>query len=55
MDSLDLDGYRYLHSTRGELLRRLDRPDEARAAYARALELTQNEAERRFLRRRAAE
>ncbi len=33
IDALALDDYRYLHSTRGELLRRLDRPDEARAAY----------------------
>ena len=29
VDALDLDGYRYLHSTRAELLRRLGRPDEA--------------------------
>ena len=35
----DLDGYPYLHSTRAELLRRLGRSDEARAAYGRALEL----------------
>jgi RNA polymerase sigma-70 factor (ECF subfamily) len=55
VDGLDLDRYRYLHSTRAELLRRLDRPDEARTAYARALELTDDEAERRFLRTRVAE
>jgi RNA polymerase sigma-70 factor, ECF subfamily len=55
VDGLDLDGYRYLHSTRAELLRRLNRPDEARTAYARALELTDDEAERRLLRRRVAE
>ena len=39
VDRLDLDDYRYLHSTRAELLRRLGRSDEARAAYRRALEL----------------
>lgn len=54
-DGLDLDDYRYLHSTRADLLRRLDRDEEARAAYERALELTTDEAERRFLRRRIAE
>ena len=51
----DLDGYPYLHSTRAELLRRLGRPDEARAAYRRALDLTRHEPERRFLERRVAE
>ena len=50
-----LDGYPYLHSTRAELLRRLDRQDEARAAYRRALELATEERERRFLRGRLAE
>jgi RNA polymerase sigma-70 factor (ECF subfamily) len=54
-DSLALDAYHYLHSTRAELLRRLDRVDEARAAYARALELVASEPERRFLERRLAE
>ena len=52
---LDLDDYRYLHSTRGELLRRLGRPDEARDAYRRALELVHDDAERRLLERRLAE
>ena len=52
---LELDGYPYLHSTRAELLRRLGRVPEARAAYERALELTVSEPERRFLRRRLAE
>ena len=52
VERLDLDEYRYLHSTRGELLRRLGREDEARAAYARALELVDDDAERRFLERR---
>ena len=49
------DDYRYLHSTRGELLRRLGRTDEARAAYRRALELSPDDAERRLLERRLAE
>ena len=52
VERLDLDGYRYLHSTRAELLRRLGRSEEARAAYRRALELTESEPERRFLRSR---
>jgi RNA polymerase sigma-70 factor (ECF subfamily) len=55
IDALELDDYRYLHSARGELLRRLDRTDEARAAYERALELAHADAERRFLERRLAE
>jgi RNA polymerase sigma-70 factor (ECF subfamily) len=55
VDRLDLDDYRYLHSTRAELLRRLGRSDEARAAYRRALELAHADAERRFLERRLAE
>jgi RNA polymerase sigma-70 factor (ECF subfamily) len=54
VDGLSLDGYRYLHSTRAELLRRLDRPEEAAAAYRRALELTDADAEVRFLRERLA-
>jgi RNA polymerase sigma-70 factor (ECF subfamily) len=49
VERLDLDGYRYLHSARGELLRRLDRLDEARAAYERALELTADGPDRRLL------
>jgi RNA polymerase sigma-70 factor, ECF subfamily len=55
VDGLELDGYHYLHATRAELLRRLDRPDEARVAYDRALELVRSEPERRFLERRLAE
>ena len=55
-DGLDLGGYRYLHATRAELLRRLGRGDEARAALARALELTaQDGPERRLLERRMGE
>ncbi len=55
VERLELDSYHYLHATRADLLRRLDRPDEARAAYARALELVRSEPERRFLERRLAE
>jgi len=55
VDGLELDQYRHLHSTRAELLRRLDRADEARSAYARALDLGPSDAERRFLERRLAE
>jgi RNA polymerase sigma-70 factor, ECF subfamily len=55
VDRLDLEDYRYLHATRADLLRRLDRTDEARDAYARALALVHDDAERRLLERRAAE
>jgi RNA polymerase sigma-70 factor (ECF subfamily) len=55
VEGLELDDYPYLHSTRAELLRRLGRAREARAAYRRALELTRNEPERRFLQRRLNE
>jgi RNA polymerase sigma-70 factor (ECF subfamily) len=55
VDGLALADYRYLHSTRAELLRRLDRETEARAAYERALALDPPPPERRFLERRLAE
>jgi RNA polymerase sigma-70 factor, ECF subfamily len=55
VERLELDHYHYLHATRAELLRRLDRVNEARAAYGRALELVHSEAERRFLERRLVE
>jgi RNA polymerase sigma-70 factor (ECF subfamily) len=55
VERLDLDGYQYFHSTRADLLRRLDRAEEARTEYERALELAQTEPERRFLRRRVEE
>ena len=55
VDQLALDDYRYLHSTRGELLRRLGRTEEARDAYRRALALVHDDAERRLLERRLAE
>jgi RNA polymerase sigma-70 factor (ECF subfamily) len=54
VDSLDLPGYRYLHATRADLLRRLGDSRAASAAYRRALELTDDPAERRFLQRRLA-
>jgi RNA polymerase sigma-70 factor, ECF subfamily len=54
LDRLELDDYRYYHSTRADLLRRLRRHDEARAAYARALQLTDPGPERRFLESRLA-
>ncbi|MEA2310849.1 MAG: hypothetical protein QOE28_817 [Solirubrobacteraceae bacterium] len=53
-EGLELDGYRYLHSTRGELLRRLGRDADAREAFERALELAHDAAERRLLERRLA-
>jgi RNA polymerase sigma-70 factor (ECF subfamily) len=55
VESLELDRYHYLHATRAELLRRLDRVEDARAAYDRALELVHSDAERRFLEHRLAE
>ncbi|MGH2918996.1 MAG: RNA polymerase sigma factor [Solirubrobacteraceae bacterium] len=54
VDRLALEDFRYLHSTRGELLRRLGRTDEARAAYRRALALVHDDAEQRLLERRLA-
>ena len=44
-----LDGYHLLHSARADLLRRLGRTEEARAAYQRALALATNPVERAFL------
>jgi len=55
MEGLELDDFVYFHSSRGEMLRRLGRSDEAAQAYRRALELVANEAERRLLERRLAE
>jgi RNA polymerase sigma-70 factor (ECF subfamily) len=55
LDALELDGYHYLHATRAELLRRIDRLEDSIAAYDRALELVRAEPERRFLERRRAE
>ncbi|HEY8192573.1 MAG TPA: RNA polymerase sigma factor [Gaiellaceae bacterium] len=50
-----LDDYHLLHAARADLLRRLDRRDEAAAAYERAFELATNPVERAFLERRLAE
>jgi RNA polymerase sigma-70 factor, ECF subfamily len=56
LDTIDgLDGYHLLHAARADLYRRLDRRDEAATSYRRALELTTNESESRFLERRLAE
>lgn len=49
-----LERYHLWHSTRAELLHRLDRNEEASAAYSRALELAPSETERTFLRTRLA-
>jgi RNA polymerase sigma-70 factor (ECF subfamily) len=51
----DLDGYHALHATRADLLRRLGRSAEARAAYDRAIELAGNTAEAAYLTRRRDE
>src|SRR3954447_6489810 len=51
----DLTDYLHAHSARADLCRRLGRAEEARAAYQRALGLTRQETERRFLERRLAE
>jgi RNA polymerase sigma-70 factor (ECF subfamily) len=55
LDTLTLDAYRYYHSTRAELLRRAGRTSDARAAYARALDLAETDPERQFLARRLEE
>jgi RNA polymerase sigma-70 factor (ECF subfamily) len=55
VDRLGLEDYRYLHATRGELLRRLGRVGEAREAYGRALALVHDDGERRLLEQRLAE
>ena len=51
----DLGNYHLAHAARADLCRRLGRTEEARVAYERALGLTQQEPERRFLQRRLAE
>jgi RNA polymerase sigma-70 factor (ECF subfamily) len=55
IDRLELEDFRYLHSTRAELLRRLGRAAEAKEAYSRALALVHDDAERRLLLRRLDE
>jgi len=51
----ELADYHLAHSARADLCRRLGRKDEARSAYQRALSLTQQEQERRFLENRLRE
>jgi RNA polymerase sigma-70 factor (ECF subfamily) len=53
IDELPLDSYYLWHAVRADFLRRLGRGEQAAAEYAAALELTDNEAERAFLRRAA--
>jgi RNA polymerase sigma-70 factor (ECF subfamily) len=56
IDQLEgLDSYHYFHAVRADLLRRLDRTEEARTSYERSLELVHNDPERRFLASRLAE
>ena len=56
LDELEgLEGYHLFHAARADLLRRMDRSVEAAAAYRRALELTTNDSESRFLQQRLAE
>lgn len=52
VDRLDLSGYHAWHATRADLLRRLGRSAEARAAYDAAIGATENPAERAYLSRR---
>ena len=54
VEGLDLDGFGLFHAIRADLLRRLARTDDAANAYQRAIELTENETEREFLRGRLA-
>jgi len=51
----ELEGYHLLSAARAELLRRLGREEEAAVAYRSALELVQNDAERRHLEKRLRE
>jgi RNA polymerase sigma-70 factor (ECF subfamily) len=55
LDRGELRDYRLAHAARADLCRRLGRMTEARASYERALALTRQEPERRFLERRLAE
>jgi RNA polymerase sigma-70 factor (ECF subfamily) len=55
VDTLGLDGYHPFHATRGDLLSRLGRHDQAGQAYRRAAALASNPAERGYLTRRARE
>jgi RNA polymerase sigma-70 factor (ECF subfamily) len=55
VDRLPLEGYHAWHATRADLLRRLGRSVEAKAAYDAAIAATQNSAERAYLRRKRGE
>jgi RNA polymerase sigma-70 factor (ECF subfamily) len=55
IENLRLERYHLSHAIRADLLRRLERYDDAAAAYETALERTGNAAERRFLKRRLAQ
>jgi RNA polymerase sigma-70 factor (ECF subfamily) len=55
VESLELETYLHFHSTRAELLRRLDRPEQAQAAYETAIALAPSQPEREFLERRRTE
>ncbi len=55
LDRGDLLDYRLAHAARADMCRRLGRTADARASYERALVLTKQEPERRFLKRRLAE
>jgi RNA polymerase sigma-70 factor (ECF subfamily) len=55
LDRGDLRDYRLAHAARADLCRRLGRTADARASYKRALALTKQEPERRFLERRLQE
>jgi RNA polymerase sigma-70 factor, ECF subfamily len=55
LEAVELESYHHLHAARAELLRRLDRIEDSRAAYERALALVHSEADRSFLEHRRAE
>ena len=55
LDRGDLKDYRLAYAARAEFCRRLGKTKDARAAYRKALALTRQEPERRFLERRIAE
>ena len=51
----DLENYYLFHASRADLLRRLNRSDEAASAYTTALSLTTNHVEQNYIRRRLEE
>jgi RNA polymerase sigma-70 factor (ECF subfamily) len=55
LDGLDLDSYYLFHAVRADLLRRVDRCDDAAMAYGAAIERAENAAEVAYLHRRRAE